>query len=389
MFTNEDQFQFEADVWYANADTPGSIGNLLAQNITVPGLSMLFPNVHCLADGSVCQVTTGEAEINAASSISALIHSPKFDLTKTYFLIAGIAGINPQQGTTGDVCLSKYSVQVGLQFEIDARQIPANFSTGYFPQGSDSPDEYPQTIYGTEVFELNEALRNMAVSFASSATLNDSETAIEFRKNFANVSMFEAATKSPSIITCDVAIADQFWSGSLLGDAFSNVTRLFTNGSAVYCMTAQEDNATLEAMVRGAITKLVDFSRVILMRTASDFDRAPPGISELDELIFVDTGGFDPAIENIYLAGTPVVQGILAGWKTTFKHGIDPTNYIGDIFGSLGGVPDFGPGSIFMDMPVNLADVGLSKRSVYKRGKAMRKGAMRAEVVRRASGNVA
>lgn len=35
----------------------------------------------------------------------------------------------------------------------------------------------------------------------------------------------------------------------------------------------QEDNATLEALLRAAIYKLVDFARVIVMRTASDFDR--------------------------------------------------------------------------------------------------------------------
>ena len=41
-------------------------------------------------------------------------------------------------------------------------------------------------------------------------------------------------------------------------------------------MTAQEDNATFEAMLRAHKAGLMDFSRVILMRTASDFDRPPP-----------------------------------------------------------------------------------------------------------------
>lgn len=39
-------------------------------------------------------------------------------------------------------------------------------------------------------------------------------------------------------------------------------------------------------------------------------------------------------------------------WESTFAKGIPATNYIGDIFGSLGGVPDFGPGSAFNDDPV-------------------------------------
>ncbi len=47
-----------------------------------------------------------------------------------------------------------------------------------------------------------------------------------------------------------------------------------------------------------------------------------------------------------------MVEGILTGWNSTFEKGIPATNYIGDIFGSLGGTPDFGPGSVFNDNPV-------------------------------------
>jgi purine nucleoside permease len=121
---------YEADIWYANDELPGSIGDLLAQNITVPGFSPLYPDAHCLADGSVCQLTTGESEINAAVTISSLIASNLFDLTNTYFMIAGIAGINPKHGTLGDVAFSKYAIQVALQYEFDAREMPENFTTG-------------------------------------------------------------------------------------------------------------------------------------------------------------------------------------------------------------------------------------------------------------------
>jgi purine nucleoside permease len=159
---NSLQSLYEADIWYANDKSPGSIGDLLAQNITVPGLSPLYPNAHCLADGFVCQLTTGESEINAAVSISSLVASGLFDLTTTYFMIAGIAGVNPKYGTLGDVAFCKCPVQVALQYEFDAREIPANFSMGYGPQGSTSPDEYPQSVYGTEVFEVDENLRDIA-----------------------------------------------------------------------------------------------------------------------------------------------------------------------------------------------------------------------------------
>jgi purine nucleoside permease len=199
------QFRPEAEIWYTNSNSTGSIGNLLAKNITVPGFSPLFPDAHCLADGSVCQLVTGESEINAAATISALVLSPFFDLKKTYFLIAGIAGINPKQATLASVAFPKYAVQVALQYEFDAREFPDGFNKGYVPQGSNNPNQYPQSIYGTEVFELNAALRDIAFNFASSASLNDSQKAQTYRARYSTSSLYQAATKSPGILKCDVA----------------------------------------------------------------------------------------------------------------------------------------------------------------------------------------
>lgn len=48
-------FDPEADVWYGIPEF-----DVLAQNISLPGLSPLFPEVHCTADGEVCQITIGE-----------------------------------------------------------------------------------------------------------------------------------------------------------------------------------------------------------------------------------------------------------------------------------------------------------------------------------------
>jgi purine nucleoside permease len=377
------QFSPEADVWYDNAETKGSIGNLLAMNITVPGFSMLFPDVHCLADESVCQLTTGESEINAATTIQALMLSPQFNLTQTYLMVAGIAGINPKYGTLGSIAFSKYAVQVALQYEFDAREIPENYSTGYIPQGSYAPNQYPESIYGTEVFEVNEALRDIAVNFASNVTYNDSTSAAAYRAKYAVEERYAAATKNPGVITCDVATSDVYYSGALLGEAFENFTTLMTNNSGVYCMTAQEDNATLEAMIRASINGLIDFARIIIMRTGSDFDRPYYGESVEENLFYADVGGFEPAIQNIYLAGTPVVKGILAGWEDTFKAGIKATNYIGDIFGSIGGEPDFGPGSSYGGEEVDLSQVGISKRAAKGRSRRTMKGKRTLQAVKR------
>ncbi|THY36222.1 purine nucleoside permease [Aureobasidium pullulans] len=336
-------FTPEAEVWYGIPEF-----NLLARNITLPGASPLFPHVHCTEDGDVCQVITGESEINAAVTIASLVRSPHFDLTSTYFMVAGIAGINPEVATICSVTFARYAVQVALQHEFDPRDIPGNFTTGYIPLGATSPSEYPLNIYGTEVFEVNQDLQKIAANFARKATLNDSDAAVAYRTLYANDDIYTAGASStgPSVVECDVATSDVYYSGRLLGEAFDNFTTLITNGTGNYCSTAQEDNATLAALLRAAVEQLVDFSRIIVMRTASDFDRPFLGGSATYNLFESSVqGAFEPAINNLYLAGVKVVEGILDGWNSTFAQGVNATNYIGDIFGTLGGEPDFGLGA--------------------------------------------
>src|ERR1700755_2834705 len=65
----------------------------LTEEVAVPGLSADYPKVLCNAD-DVCQLTTGMGHTNAAASVAAVVFSGKFDLKKTYFLVAGIAGIH-------------------------------------------------------------------------------------------------------------------------------------------------------------------------------------------------------------------------------------------------------------------------------------------------------
>lgn len=310
---------------------------------------MLFPHVHCTADLEICQVTTGESEINAATTVSAVALSDQFDLASTYFLIAGIAGVSPRWSTLGGVALNRYAVQVALQYEFDAREMPANFTTGYWGFDTYLPGTMPGEWYGTEVFEVNDDLRQLAHGFASRANLSDNDVAAAYRARYAAAAPennYTAGTQPPSVVLCDGATSDVYYSGALLADAFDNTTTLWTNGSGHYCMTAQEDNATLEVLLRAAIEGLVDFARIIVMRTGSDFDRPPPGVSAYDHLLVMDQNGFEIAIENIYSAGVEIVRGVLDGWNGTFRDGVAASNYIGDVFGSLGGEPDFGPGSI-------------------------------------------
>jgi len=49
------QFSSEAAAWYGIPEF-----DVLEHNITVPGFSPLFPEIHCTSNGEICQLTTGE-----------------------------------------------------------------------------------------------------------------------------------------------------------------------------------------------------------------------------------------------------------------------------------------------------------------------------------------
>jgi purine nucleoside permease len=322
-------FTPEASTWYSRPDF-----NLLAQNITIPGLSPLFPSIHCDSTGTICQIVTGEGEINAAVSLTSLWLSPYFDLSKTYFLIAGIGGVNPRLATTGSVTFARYAVQLDLQYQISLSKSASNSSITTIPLDSDSPNKYPGELYGTEVFEMNNNLKTLAVSLARRATLNDTTSAQTYRAKYP----YSPANAPPSVVECDSGTSNVYWSGENLGDTFSAYTKLLTNGSGTYCNSQQEDNATLEALLRGAIAGKLDFSRIILMRTASDFDRAPPSETEEFHLLEAEQEGFGPSIQNIYLAGREIVKDVVERWEEIYKNGVKAENYIGDVLGSLEGV---------------------------------------------------
>lgn len=284
-------------------------------------------------------------EINAASTLTALLLSSQFNLTSTYFLVAGIAGGNPHLVTTGSITFARYAVQFDLQYLFDSRQIPANASTGYYPQNADYPDtsnpiDYPGEIYGTEVFELNANLRDRLYYVASQATLNDTDGAAAYRATY----RYAPANQPPIVVKCDSGTSNDYISGSILGYAIANYTKLLTNGTGVYCATQQEDNATLEPLLRGALAGLLDFSRIVIMRSISDFDRAPPDEDEVYHLLYADQEGFEPSIENLYQVGIEIVKDVRRYWDETYAEGLKPDNYVGDLFNSLVGdvAPDIG-----------------------------------------------
>ena len=300
-------FSHEATNWLKN--------ETLDDKIAIPGLSKEFPDLACSKEG-LCLITTSMGYANAASSIMAMVTSDKLDLSKTYFLIAGIAGVDPADGTTGSAHWARYAVDGGLQWQIDAREIPKDWETGSFGFFTQKPGEKPKSTYGTEVYHLNEALTDKAFALSKDVALADDETAKAYRANYAAA----PANAAPIVSICDTVSGDTWWHGKKISDAMNAWAKLMTDGKANYCTTQQEDNATLTALSRGAEMGRIDMDRVAILRTASNFDQPYPGQSP-DVSLNAKSGGFGIALENAYRVGSKLTDAITGNWDA-WKDGV-------------------------------------------------------------------
>jgi purine nucleoside permease len=287
-------------------------GESLGHKIAVPGLFKAFPDVECSDDG-LCLITTGMGYANAASSIAALVFGGKFDLTKTYFLVAGIAGIDPTDGTIGSAHWARFAVDGGLQNEIDARELPSGWTTGSLAFGAPAPGIKSEESerYGTEVYRLDEDMLQAAFRLTKDVELADNDVAKANRAKYAEPD----ATAPPEVSICDTISSDTWWHGARLAAAMDAYAKVMTEGEANPCTTQQEDNATLTALRRGADANLLDFKRVAVLRAGADFDRQPPGETAAGTLR-PPPGVYLPATANAHRVAARLAHAIVDDWAT-------------------------------------------------------------------------
>lgn len=291
----------------------------LTQEIPVPGLSEDYPALKCNTD-DVCLLTTGMGHTNAAASTLAVTLDPRFDLRKTYVLVSGIAGIDPAHGTLGTAAWARWLIDFGIAHELDAREMPAGWKTGYFGIMTKGPGEKPKFDYRTEAFRLDEALLQQALQLSRNVKLEDSKEAQAYRQHYRHA----PANQPPKVTQCDTMAGDTWFHGHKLGQHASEWARLLSDGQATYCTTQQEDNATYNALARATAAGRADVKRLAVLRTASNFDRPYPGQTAYASLMASTsgtTGGFVPATKNLVHAGGPLVRDIVARWDS-WKDGV-------------------------------------------------------------------
>lgn len=275
------------------------------------GQDVLYMN-----DDGVMAILLGGGIPNATASIMALGLDDRFDLRDSYWLVAGIAGGDPEDLSLGSAAWARHVVDGDLLYEIDGREIPDDWPYGMVPLGGERPTDDPDDLIGgwtvdTIIYTLNEQLVNWAFSITRDTEIPDAPGMSEYRKHY---DTYPVAQRPPFVTIGDTLSASTYWHGEKLNQWANDWLRLYGGKDAEFMTSNMEDSGTLTGLARLARVGRIDMDRVLVLRTASNFTMPPAdkSASWSHEQPYPDGGR--PAIEAAFVVGNVVVQALLDGW---------------------------------------------------------------------------
>jgi purine nucleoside permease len=270
-------------------------------------------------DRGVLAVLTGVGTAKAAATIMALGLDPRFDLSHAYWVVAGIAGGDPADVSLGSAVWAHWVIDGDIAHEIDAREIPADWPTGYIPLRKSRPYEQPVDANWGQVYELNPGLVAWAYGLTKDIPLADTDIIREKRSHFE-----QAAAKRPPFVTVgDDLSASTFWHGKKMDEWANAWVRYYTGDKGNFMVTGMEDTGTLQSLTFLAHAGKVDLQRVLVLRTVSNYDQQPVGLTAAESLSEQKVGKYGaylPSLEAAYAAGHTVVDAIVAHWSEYREH---------------------------------------------------------------------
>jgi purine nucleoside permease len=272
------------------------------------------------AEKHVLGIESGEGPTHMAASITALANDQRFDFSHAYWILAGIAGIDPNAGPAGSASWGEYIIDGDLAYEIDAREIPQGWSTGYVPLGRSAPYQLPvppaSSSNGVNLFHLNPGMTNWAYEFSRRrVTLPDTANLQKLRALY---SSFPATQHPPQVLKGATLAAGTFWIGDLLNTWAEKWVSYWSHGKATFTMSAEEDAGYAQALTFLAQANKADFNRALDLRAASDFTVPHQGQTAAQLLMEDSTGSglsaFLESLNDVYLTGSSVVNEIVDHW---------------------------------------------------------------------------
>jgi purine nucleoside permease len=268
----------------------------------------------------VLGIITGEGKSHAAASIMGLGFDSRFDLSHSYWLVAAIAGVNPNKASVASTAWAKFIVDGDLSQEIDARQIPADWSTGYVPLGRSSPYQRPHQRFNSngvqQVYRLNASLADFAFGLTADVVLPDDTNLQQVRTGYPT---YPNALKPPFVFEGDDLAADTYWIGDLLNAWAENWISYWTVVRGSFAMAEFEDAGVAQALQFLSRASRADQNRLLVLRGGSDYTIQPQGETPAQYLASQNSNGlsgFQEALTNLYQVGSIVVMQLSTKWNT-------------------------------------------------------------------------
>jgi len=262
----------------------------------------------------VLGMITGVGTAKAAASTMAVGLDPRFDLSKAYWLVAGIAGIDPEDASIGSAAWSAYLIDGDLGHEIDVREIPEDWPFGYFARRTQRPFDpnKPEETNG-EVYLINTGLRDWAFDLTKDMALPDPPGLAESRAAYTG---HPNAQKPPFVLKGGHIAALTFWHGALMNEWANRWVHSWSDRNADMVTSAMEETGTYLSIEYLHNSGRVDKNRFMVLRAGSNYTMQPPGVTAVENLLRENEGyaGLEAALESLYLVGSVVIDEILDNW---------------------------------------------------------------------------
>ncbi|MFI2810962.1 MULTISPECIES: purine nucleoside permease [unclassified Microbulbifer] len=261
----------------------------------------------------VLGMVTGMGTNKSASAVMALGLDPRFDLSKAYWLVAGISGFDPADGSIGSAAWAEWLVDGDLMHEIDSREIPEDWSTGIFPLFSKGPYPEKRPPNQGEVFQINGDLTEWAYQLTRDTELSDDPTIAENREHLEG---YPNAQRKPFVMKGDNLAGMTFWHGEHLNQWANKWVDYWTEGQGSFVSSAMEDTGTAQSLFYLDRAGKADYDRLMVLRTASNFTVPHPGMTAAESLLSEgeDYAGLAIALESAYRVGSRVVNTLVDNW---------------------------------------------------------------------------
>jgi purine nucleoside permease len=264
-----------------------------------------------------------------AVQMMALAMNPNIDLSHTYILLSGIGGANPATLTVGSAVWVRQVIDGDPAFEIDSREIPSDWPYGTIALGATEPNTVPANVdhapaagvsdngsggVGKIVYDLNPSLVDWAYGLTKETPLADSPELKASRARFAKDPI---AQQPPKVVEGDSLGTDHFWHGAILNQWAQDWVRLYTRGKGGLEIADCEDQGIVLAIDKLDELGRVKKSRLLILRTASNFTIPPPGTSPVKSLFenLASSPGYLPSLEANYQIGSIVTDELLKHWN--------------------------------------------------------------------------